>query len=99
MIKHLSFIGVSLALCALAAPPANQGTFRVISTLGAYSQPGGLVEGSPGLFYSSALLAGTGGAAVFSVTTNGATTTLASFPSGYNLSGFPASGPNGLFYD
>jgi uncharacterized repeat protein (TIGR03803 family) len=71
----------------------------MISPLPVYSQPGGLIEGSPGMFYSVALLAGTGSPAVFSVTAKGSTLTLTSFPSGYNFSGFPVSGPNGRFYD
>src|SRR5579871_5788743 len=104
MIKPITYLicaGIPLTLCTLlAAPPsgANQGTFRVISALPTYSQPGGLLEGSPGVFYSGAQLAGTGSPAVFSVTAKGATTTLTTFPSSYSLIGFLASGSNGRFY-
>jgi uncharacterized repeat protein (TIGR03803 family) len=100
--RTLRVASIALALYTLAAAPpkaANVGTFRIISTLPDYSTPGGLVEGSPGIFYSAAQLAGTGSFAVFSVTIKGVTKTLASFPSGYNFSGPPVAGPNGRLYD
>jgi uncharacterized repeat protein (TIGR03803 family) len=96
--QHLLCVGLATALCAAADPGANQGAFRVISTLPDYSQPGELLEGSPGLFYSIAQLAGTGSFAVYTVTLKGKTTTLTSFASGYNI-GAVVSGPNDRFYD
>jgi len=101
MLRRIVFPSALVLLTTLpAAQPqeSNQGTLRLISGLPDYIQPSGLIEASPGLFLSVGQPPG-GGEAVFSVTAKGATNTLTSFPSGYNLSGFPVGGPNGRFYD
>jgi uncharacterized repeat protein (TIGR03803 family) len=99
-IRHTLRALAPLALCAalaVAAPKAAAtGSFRVISKLPAYIAPGGITEGSPGVFYSSA--SPNGSYVVFSVTAKGAITTLASFPSGYDIY-FPLGASNGRFYD
>lgn len=92
--------GLSLAVCAIVstASAAGQATVHVISYMSGYSQPAGLTEGSPGLFYGIAAIPGTGGEAAFSVTTQGVTTTVASFSSGYNVTSLIVSGPNNRLY-
>ena len=73
---------VPLALCTIVAGMvfgANKASFRIVAYLNEYNQPGGLMEGSPGVFYS---LAGSPSVA-FSVTTRGLQTVLAKFPTGY----------------
>ncbi len=72
-------VAILSALCAAGAalPAGGQVTFRIVSNMGKWGPPGGLVEGTPGVFYS------TGGVAqqvAFSITTQGAKTFLASFP-------------------
>ncbi len=73
---------ICLALsAAAAAAPATQPRFRVVASMGKYQQPVGLSEGAAGVFYSI----GGGGAPgyAFSITAQGATRQLASFPNGY----------------
>jgi hypothetical protein len=60
-----------------------------------YQQPGGLIEGSPGVFYGEAS-SGNGTQLVFSVTTQGSTSTLASFQA--NIESMLVSGSNGRYY-
>ena len=59
-------------------------------------QPGGIMEGSPGVLYFESGASST--AAVLSVTTEGSKTVIASFPSGNNFASSPVSGANGRFY-
>jgi uncharacterized repeat protein (TIGR03803 family) len=97
---------VLLVLCAiaasatLAAGQAGSGTgaapqFRVIRYMNEYVQPGGMAEGSPGVFYSSA---GSGYQAALSLTTQGAMTILAKFPLDYSIAGPLVSAADGRFY-
>lgn len=98
MIIHCFSKGVSLALCVIAAsitPVEGQATFRVISYMNRLSQPVGLTEGSPGVFYS---VAGGGPSAAFSITVQGAKTILATFPSGYIVDALLTSAANNRFY-
>lgn len=82
---------VSAASSAWAGPAA----YRVVAYLDKYDQPSGLVEGSPGVFYS---VAGSSIHAAFAVTSAGETTTLASFPSGYHIGSNLVGASNGRFY-
>ena len=89
--------GVSLILCAVAAcmtSASAQVTFRVVSYLNQLQQPIGITEGSPGVLYSNG---GWPNRAVFSVTTQGSKTVLASFPSGHGVAPV-VSAANGRFY-
>jgi hypothetical protein len=62
----LAALRLSLCIAAVAAAClAAQPVFRVISNLSGYEQPGGLTEGSPGVFYSVASIAGAGTQLVF----------------------------------
>jgi hypothetical protein len=63
-----------------------------------YSQPTGLTEGSPGVFYGVRKVSLTGQGAAFSVTPQGVTTTLATFPTHYNIDSPMVNGPNGRTY-
>src|ERR1039457_5591556 len=88
---------VLAVLCTVAActPSASaQATFRVVSYVNQLQQPVGITEGSPGVFYSF------GGSiqSVFSVTTQGSKTVLASFPSGHNILAPLVSAANGRLY-
>ncbi len=104
MIHNIRTITTSarLVVCALALAlghAACQPVFHVISSLNGYQQPGGIIEGSPGVFYSLASVAGTGTQLVFSITAQGSMATLASFPgSQENIQSLPVSGSNGRFY-
>jgi hypothetical protein len=85
-----------LALAGLEAggPPAMpQVTFRTIYTLGGVSQPGGLHEAEPGLFYSSG-----GSYNFFSINTKGAARQLAPPPNANNFGGPPLPAANGRAY-
>jgi uncharacterized repeat protein (TIGR03803 family) len=99
MIRHHLRSGVLVSLCAIAAtvtPAAGQASFRIVSYLnGYYSTPIGLTEGSPGVFY---LAGGGSNNSVFSITTQGATTLLATFPAGTFIDGPLISGANKRFY-
>ena len=90
--------GFMLAVCAAMAGIISAGqtpTFRVVySMTGGYDQPGGLIEGSPGVFYS---IAGSGPGIVFSVTSQGVQTILASFPTA-SFQSLLVSGPDRRFY-
>jgi uncharacterized repeat protein (TIGR03803 family) len=85
-----------LALCPLAASVpavASQATYRVVA-YSPYSEPGGITEAAPGLFYSSAE-----GYYVFSVTEQGSVVTVASFPPAKDtISSLVMSAANGLLY-
>jgi uncharacterized repeat protein (TIGR03803 family) len=96
----LAALRLSLCIAAVAAAClAAQPVFRVISNLSGYEQPGGLTEGSPGVFYSVASIAGAGTQLVFSVTAQGSIATLASFPgSQENLQSLVVGASNGRFY-
>jgi uncharacterized repeat protein (TIGR03803 family) len=89
----LALLGLALAV-AYSAP---QPVFRVISSLSGYDQPGGLVEGAPGVFYSEGAIPGSTVQLAFSVTSQGSATTLASYQ-GENIESLLVSGSNGRFY-
>jgi uncharacterized repeat protein (TIGR03803 family) len=74
----LPLVALAAALSAADAPARSQ--FRVVAAFGAYSQPGGLAEGDPDVFYS---FGGTAPDYAFSVTAGGTLTQLAAFPNGY----------------
>jgi uncharacterized repeat protein (TIGR03803 family) len=89
---------IPLVLCAVAAaiaPAAGQTAFHVISYMDRLGQPGGISEGSPGVFYFNS---GTNPSAALSITTQGTQTVLAAFPSGTNVESQLVSGANGRFY-
>ncbi len=81
-----------LALSAFVPALAGQPTLRTVASLHRYNQPAGLIEGSPGVFYSITA------ADIFSVTSQGTLTVLATFPIGDNISSLPVSGPDNRFY-
>ena len=93
------FAGVLFALCSpggdVPSAATSRPTFRVVSSLNGLSGPWGLTEGSPGVFYGAATI---GLDAAYSVTKQGVTTTLATFPTHYTIGGALVSGPNDLFY-
>jgi uncharacterized repeat protein (TIGR03803 family) len=85
-----------LALFAVnvgAAPPPPAATYRVIVYLTSQNQgPIGIVQGSPGLFYSQ-------NGNIISVTTQGTVNTLATFPDPpYTVESYPVAAANGLAY-
>src|SRR5580700_4180835 len=80
----------SLVACAPAM--ASQATYRVVA-YSPYSEPGGITEAAPGLFYSSA-----DGYYIFSVTEQGSLVTIASFPTTDEISSLIMSAANGLLY-
>jgi uncharacterized repeat protein (TIGR03803 family) len=88
----ISFLACFVALPALAADPA---TLKVIAAFNGLGSPAGILEGSPGVFYSS----GTQGSQpVFTITPQGAITYLATFPTGVTGGGPFIGGDNGRFY-
>jgi len=91
MRKSLYLLALPLLL-ADAGWPADQATFRVIAYMDRYDQPIGIIEGSPGVFYSES------GNAVLSVTTQGSKTILANFPNNAVLLSLAVAGSDGLFY-
>jgi uncharacterized repeat protein (TIGR03803 family) len=86
---------VALCLMAAVASEAAQPTFRVVYNLVGYDQPGGLIEGSPGVFYS---IAGSGPSVAFSVTSQGIQTILGSIPKGSLFTSLLVAGTDGRFY-
>lgn len=80
---------------AAAAAPASSATYTVIANLNApYTEPYGLVEGSPGVFYTSTIVS------IFAVNRQGTVTGLASYTDPpYIVASAPgAIAANGLFY-
>jgi len=90
-------IGLALWLAAFAAAasPSDAATLRVLAQTGQYSQPYGITEGAPGLFY----FVGDVGTDIVSITTKGYLTQVAAFQHPpYIIFSAPISGSNGLFY-
>src|ERR1017187_1710167 len=95
MTKLLHPVLVVVFTVAAAAAPASNVTYTVIANLNyPYTEPYGLIEGSPGVFYI------TSSGSIFSVTSQGMVTGLASYPDPpYIVASAPgAIGANGLFY-
>jgi len=86
------FLRALLVLIASAGTTTCQTTLRVISGLGGYIAPVGIVEGAPNVFYS------TGTQSAFSVTVQGKVTGLASFPNGDNLNSQLVSAADAQLY-
>ena len=89
---------LAIALCALAASTAaaaGQATVRVIGALNYLDQPIGIIEGSPGVFYSHG---DSTNATVFSITTKGSIAILASFSTREGINGTLVSAANGRLY-
>jgi len=78
------------AQVTFAAP--NRVTFRVVADMEQYSEPAGLTQPSPALFYLQA------GQSILSVTTQGSLTVLAAAPSGYAVAGPPVTAANARSY-
>lgn len=92
-------LAVSIALCVVPAivPAADgQSAFRVISYMDDLDQPAGIIEGSPGVFYSEAGQSGTH--VVLSITAQGSITTLASIRSPEQIPSLLITAANGRFY-
>jgi uncharacterized repeat protein (TIGR03803 family) len=90
-------VGILLAACVAVAGvtlAAGNVSFRVIYTNQGYGPGAGLIEGSPGVFYSTA---GSSPIAIISVNTQGLMTVLASLQSGV-FGSLVFSGPNSRFY-
>lgn len=92
-------IGLLLWLALRAgstASAAAQPTFRVVYNLQTYNQPGGLLEGSPGIFYSTAASVSS---VIFSVTSQGSPfTILGTIPNGALFQSLLVSAANSRFY-
>ncbi len=93
-LKYVFFgiLGVVFAAPTWSAGPA---TFRIVSYMNGYDQPGGLLEVTPGRFLSEAFGSES---LVFSVTSSGKRAILYQFPSGYNVPSYLQDGPNGRAY-
>jgi hypothetical protein len=92
MIIHYLRKTVSVGLCAISltlAATAAQTAFHVIAYRNTLGGPGGIVEGSPGLFY----FATTSDSAILSITPQGTETVLTTFPSGYQMLGPRSADP------
>jgi len=89
------FLPTSLAILGLAAglPGTAQVTFRTIYTLGGVSQPAGLYETKPGLFYSSA-----GSYQLFTVNTKGQVQQIAPPPNANSFGAPPFPAANDRAY-
>ena len=76
MTANRTLIVIGLGVAILAAQPKGPPTLRTVASLNQYNQPAGIIEGSPGVFYS--VTSGN----VFSVTSKGTMSTLAVPPAG-----------------
>jgi len=92
MTAYRTIILLGLGAAILAAQPKGQPILRTVASLNQYNQPAGIIEGSPGVFYS--MTSGN----VFSVTSKGAMTTLAVPPTGAQVISRVVSGPDGRYY-
>jgi hypothetical protein len=86
---------VLLVITPVPRSAGGQATFRVVAYMNQYDQPQGILEGSPGVFYSQS---GSATTVVLSITAQGVKTILASFKIGYSLPSLLVSGANGRFY-
>jgi hypothetical protein len=92
------FAGILLLILAGGATQMmGQVQFRVLSYLKGYGGPALLNEASPGLFYGQMNVLPTGEVA-FTITSRGAITILATWPSGYVISSPLIMGHNGRAY-
>jgi len=85
----------ALAFAGSLAPASSQVTFKIVAPMYRYGQPAGLIEGSPGVFYSEA---GSGTTVLFSVSAAGTKTVLTSLPSGYQVASLAVGGADGRYY-
>jgi hypothetical protein len=85
---------LALLLCpvALSAATPKQSTLRVVASTQQISQPQGLWQVSPTLFYT------TSNQTILSVTTGGEVAVLFVAPSGYNIGYVPVTAPNNRSY-
>jgi uncharacterized repeat protein (TIGR03803 family) len=81
-------LGAATAMMLAAGSP----TIRAVATLHQYDQPVGIIEGEPGVFYAIT------SEDVFSVTSKGAITVLATVPNGTEVMSYVMSGPDNRFY-
>jgi uncharacterized repeat protein (TIGR03803 family) len=92
----LIWIALVLFTTTFSAAQSNaQATFRVIAYMHQFGPAIGITEASPGVFLSAG---GQGDQFAFSITPQGAITTLAKFPTGYNLHSALVAAGNGKFY-
>jgi len=66
-IRIIAFVSL-YTIGAMVSPAMAQATFRIVSYMGKWGPPGGLVEGVPGIFYSTG---GSAQEAAFSITPQG----------------------------
>jgi uncharacterized repeat protein (TIGR03803 family) len=99
MISHLrygaTFIAVLACVSATTAFAAGSATFHIITYFNKLGSPTGILEGSPGVFYS------TGTASpypVFSMTAQGSEAVVAGFPGSKFAGGGLVAGDDGRFY-
>jgi uncharacterized repeat protein (TIGR03803 family) len=93
---HLS-LSVVLCLAAAAAPPEDgPPVFRVVHYLNGLDQPAGMIEGSPGVFYSEA--GQSGPHVALSITADGKKVDLASVHSPDQVPSLLVSAANNRFY-
>jgi uncharacterized repeat protein (TIGR03803 family) len=93
LFSAVSLVALSTGIGMVSA--ADQGTFRIVPYTIQYGPPNGLTEGSPGVFYSNG---GSANQAVFSITPQGATSILATFPTSHYIQAPLVSASNGRFY-
>jgi uncharacterized repeat protein (TIGR03803 family) len=93
VVTAITIASLSGAMVLIAAGPS---TFRVVYNLaGGYDQPGGIIEGEPGVFFS---IAGGGPSIVFSVSSQGVQTVLGTIPKGPLFTSLVVSGANDRYY-
>lgn len=92
MTANRTLIVIGLGVAILAAQPKGPPTLRTVASLNQYNQPAGIIEGSPGAFYS--VTSGN----VFSVTSKGTMSTLAVPPAGAQVISLVVSGADGRYY-
>jgi len=96
-IQSVRFCSIMSTICLLASnicPAQGQTVFHVLSYQNRFGGPSALIEGSPGVFYFN-----TGSSiGVFSISTQGSKTTLATLPAGDQTASATISGANNRFY-
>jgi uncharacterized repeat protein (TIGR03803 family) len=91
-----SFVCLALGATAAAYSAAKEpGSFRLLTYPETYGAPNGLVEASPGVFYTNG---GSAGPIVFSVTAAGSSAIVANLPAGHYIQAALVAAANGRFY-